>query len=204
MTLRRIMDFLRDARAAASLEYVVLLLPLIALVFTSFQIALAYHFALTAQKAVENGARIAAVRDPVHTALVDLKNTALPGRQNGESCSAGACEAPAGGPWVCSGADLGQDHCDAAAFTEIYNEVNRIAYLLTPEQLTVSYYNARLGFAGGPFVPIVEVKIQERPFIFQFFFNLALSDGSKAGDSEAKLLPAVAASAVAEDLKSVN
>jgi len=67
--LSKIRTFLHDTRGAASIEYIVLLLPLIAMVFVSFQITLAYHFSLTAQKAVELGARIAAVRDSVHTGI---------------------------------------------------------------------------------------------------------------------------------------
>lgn len=196
----RLPSFRRDESGAATIEYVILLLPLIALVFTSFQIALAYHFALTAQKAVELGARIAAVRDPVHTGM-PLENAAAPGARVGDSCALGGCAAP-GGPWRCSGSDLGSADCDAAAFSAIFDEVGRIAYLLSPEDLTVTYSYAALGFAGGPFTPIVEVTIEERPFFLQFFFNLAFGSGE---DSSGRLtLPAVAASAIAEDLSSTN
>lgn len=201
--------FGKDIAGAATIEYVVLLLPLIALVFTSFQIALAYHFALSAQKAVELGARIAAVRDPVHTALpvVNEENPLAPrdGRSAfiaGDSCALDACAAPAGGPWSCSGADLDSPDCDAAAFQEIFAEVSRIAYFLEPSDLTVTYSYARLGFVGGPFIPIIEVTIEERPFFLQLFFNLAFGSGDDA--SQQVRLPAVAASAVAEDLSSRN
>ena len=85
--LSQLKAFLTDRRASASVEYVVLFLPLIALVFTSFQIALAFHFALTAQKAVENGARIAAVRDPVyHRDYLPHKNEPAPGAETGDTC----------------------------------------------------------------------------------------------------------------------
>ncbi len=194
--------FLSDERAAASIEYVILLLPLIALVFTSFQIALAYHFALTAQKAVQLGARIAAVRDPVSVAM-PRENTldTSSGFEIGDPCGLGACVDP-GGPWTCTGAEAGSGQCDAAAFAEIYSEVGRVAYLLQPGDLTVRYSYGRLGFAGGPFTPIVEVIIEERPFFLQFFFNLAFGSGE---DSSNELrLPAVAASAIAEDLSSTN
>lgn len=194
--------FLSDERAAASIEYVILLLPLIALVFTSFQIALAYHFALTAQKAVELGARIAAVRDAAHRGMPSTNALdAASGMVNGDPCGLGACVDP-GGPWTCSGADVGGVDCDAAAFNEIFAEVGRIAYLLEPADLTVRYSYGRLGFAGGPFTPIVEVIIEERPFFLQFFFNLAFGSGEDA--SRELRLPAVAASAIAEDLRSTN
>lgn len=191
-------SFRRDEAGAATIEYVVLLLPLIALVFTSFQIALAYHFALTAQKAVELGARIAAVRDAVHTGI-PAENALAPGARVGDSCALGGCVEP-GGPWRCAGDDLAGPDCDAAAFAAIFDEVGRVAYLLSPEDLTVTYRYANLGFAGGPFTPIIEVSIEERPFFLQFFFNLAFGSGDNT--AERLTLPAVAGSAIAEDLSS--
>lgn len=203
LLLRRLRGFAQDVRAAVTIEYVVLLLPLLMLVFVSFQIALAYHFSLTAQKAVELGARIAAVRDPV-SLLLPRVNTfdGGSGASLGDPCAeTGACVDP-GGPWVCTGADLGGGACSAAAFQDVFAEVDRIAYLLDPEDLSVSYYYGRLGYAGGPFVPIVQVSIQERPFFLQFFFNLGFGLG---GDPDGRLdLPAVAASAIAEDLSTSN
>jgi len=199
---RGLKKFASDRSGSATIEYVVLFLPLIALVFVSFQIALAYHFALTAQKAVELGARIAAVRDPVHTGMVRTNaiNTAN-GASFGDSCAVGGCAVPTGGPWSCSGDDVGNGDCDAAAYAEIYDEVARIAYLLEPSDLSVTYSYAGLGFAGGPFVPLVQVSIVERPFFLQFFFNLAVG-GTSAPDE--LRLPAAAASAIAEDLSSSN
>lgn len=191
--------FRQDTRGAATIEYIILLLPLLALVLTAFQIALAYHFALTAQQAVELGARIAAVRDPVHQAMPQT-NVAANGFIDGEACALGAC-APPGGPWVCRVADLGAD-CDAAAYNEIFEEVARVAYLLDPEDLSITYSYGGLGFAGGPFTPIVEVAIDERPFFLQFLFNLAI--GNPENGPDAVTLPNVAAAAIAEDLSTTN
>lgn len=172
--------FGRDERgSAATLEYVVLLLPLLALVFTSFQIALAYHFSLTAQKAVELGARIAAVRDPVFTELptTNLLNTGG-GFVNGDACASGACQ-DMGGPFTCSGETIGTATCDAAAWAAIAQEVANLAYLLDPDDLSITYSYGALGFADGPFTPIVEVRIRERPFFLQFFFNLDFGGGDR-------------------------
>jgi len=190
-----------DKSAAATIEYVVLLMPLLAMVFVSFQIALAYHFALTAQKAVELGARIAAVRDPVSTVMATT-NQIAGGRAVGDSCALGGCVPPSDGPWTCSGDDLGNADCDANAYSEIFDEVARIAYLLDPSDLSITYSYGGLGYAGGPFIPIVEVSIEERPFFLQFFFNLAVRNPTTGRDELE--LPAVAASAIAEDLSSRN
>lgn len=194
--------FAGDEGGSASIEYMILFLPLIALVMIAFQIALAYHFSLTAQKAVELGARVAAVRDPVarNMPAVNALDPAS-GLRDGDSCARGACVTPEGGPWTCSGESLG-GVCDEAAFARIFDEVARIAYLPKPEDLSITYYYARLGLAGGPFAPIVEVKIRERPFFLQFFFNIAFGSGEDA--SSWLMLPSVAASAVAEDLSSTD
>ncbi|MEM7543925.1 MAG: TadE/TadG family type IV pilus assembly protein [Pseudomonadota bacterium] len=200
--LRRLKHFLKDQRGAASLEYIVLLLPLLAMVFVSFQIALAYHFALTAQKAVELGARIAAVRDPVYTDLPPSNGVRIGGTTGVQCAVDNQCDLTDTGPWTCSGDDLGNGVCDADAYADIFEEVARIAYLLDPSDLSITYYYGELGFAGGPFVPIVEVAIEERPFFLQFFFNLAV--GNPANGAEELQLPAVAASAIAEDLSSRN
>lgn len=205
---RMFAEFRRDERgSAATLEYVVLLLPLLALVFTSFQIALAYHFSLTAQKAVQLGARIAAVRDPVYT---DLPTTNLLSDSGtfvvGDACASGACQ-DMGGPFTCTGADIGSALCDETAWAAIAQEVANLAYLLDPDDLSITYSYGALGFADGPFTPIVEVKIEERPFFLQFFFNLGFgADSAGGGDSEPQQvgLPAVAATAIAEDLSSDN
>lgn len=201
--IRQLRKFIRRDEGSAAIEYVALLLPLIALVFTSLQIALAYHFSLTAQKAVELGARIAAVRDAVHLGLPtrnELDQTS--GLSVGAACGFGACVDP-GGPWTCTGATIATDaNCDVAKFNEIRDEVSRLAYLLDDDDLSISYSYGLLGFADGPFVPIVEVAIVERPFFLQFFFNLAFGGGDD--ESFEVTLPSVAATAIAEDLSSTN
>lgn len=195
--------FLRDRRGAATVEFVVLFLPMIALVFTCFQVALAYHFTLTAQKAVEIGARIAAVRDPVHRNIPARNVTSSTGTIE-EPCALDHCVDP-GGPWTCSGADLTLAQCDAAAFDAIFQEVAAFAYLLNPEDMEITYRYARLGKAGGPFVPIIRVEIVERPFAFQFGFDLGF--GNRQGTSqsqERRTQVGIAAEAIAEDLSSAN
>lgn len=207
--VRYLRRFLKDAGGAAAIEYVVLLLPLLALVFTSFQIALAYHFSLTAQKAVENGARVAAVRDPVYVNL-PASNQAASGARTGLECARSEegllepCVRPDPDHWTCTAADLGGPDCDADAFNEIFQEVASIAYLLDPDDLVITYRYAGLGFANGPFVPIVEVGIKERPFFLRFGFNLAIGGEGGGEGQEAQTLPSVMAVAIAEDLSSTN
>lgn len=204
---RFLRKFWKQDEGAAAIEYVVLLLPLIALVFTSLQIALAYHFALTAQKAADLGARIAAVRDPVRVDLPATNGFDLTsGLNEGDSCANGACTDP-GGPWSCNGATVATDpNCDLDAYNAIRNEVARLAYLLDDDDVTISYQYGFLGYAEGPFVPLVTVSIQERPFFLQFFFNLSRGglDVDENDDPIEVDLPVVASTAIAEDLSSTN
>lgn len=205
---RRFSRFLKDAGGAAAIEYVVLLLPLLALVFTSFQIALAYHFSLTAQKAVENGARVAAVRDRVAENMPRI-NQPAEGAEIGTPCSQGGCAVPDPASWTCTAEDLGGPNCNANAFNEVFQEVASIAYLLDPDDLVITYSYAGLGFAEGPFVPIIEVGIRERPFFLRFGFSLALGvSGGEENEGEdgqeVATLPSVAAMAIAEDMSSTN
>ena len=209
--MRRLLTrFLKDKDASATLEYVILFLPLIALVFTSFQIAMAYHFALTAQKAVENGARLAAVRDPVFGPnLLPDRNARASFATTGAECASringvSPCVPPAGSPWVCRFEDLDGANCDRDAFEEIFNEVSRLAYLLEPENMMITYRYAELGMANGPFIPLIEVTILERPFFLQFGFSLTFENGGNGPDAEVQVLPAATATAIGEDLSSTN
>lgn len=198
-----IIRFWRERRAAATVEFVVLFLPMIALVFTCFQVALAYHFSLTAQKAVEVGARIAAVRDPVRRFLPQTNVTSDTGTK-GEPCALGHC-VEVTTVFRCEGADLSPALCDVSAFNAIFQEVAAFAYLLSPEDMNISYRYAGLGKAGGPFIPIIEVEIVERPFTFQFGFDLGAGNRQGASQTqEVRTQVGISAIAVAEDLSSAN
>ena len=49
--------FRRDQAANATVEYVLVFVPLMVMIFFIFEMAMAYHWALAAQKGVENGVR---------------------------------------------------------------------------------------------------------------------------------------------------
>lgn len=213
---RRAMTARRED-GAVTIEFLFLFLPLMALVFFIFQIALAYHYMLSAQKGVIMGARIAAVREAVHQA-VPAVNTVAPGARVGDSCSAGACAAPPQNEWICLGrADVsavgasragdgftpgsGAD-CDDAVFREIYAEINRLAFGVDPEDVTLIYSNSNIGFAGGPYRPLVTVYVPERPLPFTFLG--VLRAGGLTGLTEDPVLTGVASTRITEDLRSEN
>ena len=77
--------------------------------------------------------------------------------------------------------------------------------MLQPEDVVITYRDANLGYAGGPFVPIIEVSILEKPFFLQFLFE-ATAFGGDAGQARpgVETLPAVTATAIAEDMSTTS
>ena len=219
--------FRRDTDGAATVEYVILFLPFISLIFFIFEVAIAYHWALSAQKAVEQGARAATVRAPVATPLVRttgfgdavIQRPKTAGAVDGGACYLGNCEAV---PTIsCTGGtSLDATACDADQFNEIFQVVRKLAYNIDPEDVTITYEDVLLGHAGDPYVPLVTVSIRQRErtvmTLGRFFFR---TDTTKTVDTSAgerdlyalreedaqydfaANLPMVSASLVAEDLK---
>ncbi|MEL6679840.1 MAG: TadE/TadG family type IV pilus assembly protein [Pseudomonadota bacterium] len=214
--------FRRDTEGAATVEFVILFLPFMSLIFFIFEVAIAYHWALSAQKAVEQGARAATVRAPVATSLIRttgfgdavIQRPKIAGALDGGACYLGNCEVV---PTVsCTGgAQLGAA-CDADQFNEIFQVVRKLAYNVDPEDVTITYEDVLLGYAGDPYVPLVTVSIRQRErtviSLSRLFFNtekVSAKDGAQtvalsAAEDQTQFnpdLPMVSASLVAEDLK---
>jgi len=186
-------DFLSEERGGPTIDFVMVLLPVLMFIFTIIDFTLAFHMTSNAQKAAQLGARLAAVADPVHT-LVPATNELNPTNgQLGDACyqAAGdACLTPATLIWDCDGASLAAA-CDSDAFALIHNRVQDLYPLVDRARIRITYRYMRLGTAGGPFVPLVSVTIKERPSPVQMLTFVGLLD-----------LRAVTASALGEDLVS--
>ncbi|MEM6548406.1 MAG: TadE/TadG family type IV pilus assembly protein [Pseudomonadota bacterium] len=185
--------FLKDERGQATIDFVVTLLPLMVVVLTVIEVAIAFFVSETSQKAAQLAARFAAVRSPVHVS-VPAENTLNP--TNGEAGDAcfdddgdHACVDP-GGPFVCDGAAL-DPNCDSVAFLELLGEAQRLYPRLEQEELAVTYAYRNLGAAGGPFIPEITITIAERPLPINFLSMIGLIQ-----------LNAVSATAYGEDLSS--
>ncbi len=81
--------FLADERGAITTDLVLILLPIILIILTVFEIGVSYYFVLAAQKAAQMGARFIVAETPIHAALqgnptyeVNFANG-----QVGDSCS---------------------------------------------------------------------------------------------------------------------
>lgn len=197
--------FKRNERGAASIEFVIIFLPLMLLILLIVQVSIAYHWALSAQKGLEMAARLAAVTPPVSTSLTVqtglgtrvINRTPTSGFQVGDPCYTGACEAiPAR---VCNGSaftptsdgTIPDSDCDFARFQQIYNEVDRFAYSLELEDFAIAYEDINLGNAGQTYVPLIVLAVspQSMPILLRMF-----------DETVEFQIPEILATIVAEDL----
>lgn len=164
---------------------------------------MAFHY-VTAEKAMQVAARVAAVR-PAACAAVPETNIRSPITQSttparyGTNCSAGAN--------IC--ADLGIIQCSGAATNATAAEIWALLQGALPNDATIanlqfSYeYDNNLGFLGGPYVPMVTVELQN--LNFEFVSPLSALVGLAGGQSEpglgsAVVFPTMSVSLPAEDL----
>ncbi len=164
--IRKLKALWRDEKGMHSIEFPLVFFFMFMFVMFAFQVAFAMFELISVEKAAHAAARIAAVRDPVHTS-VPSTNAAVSPDTLGDWCGVGAnCTNP-GGPWVCS-LDSTDTGCDSSRMQVIYTDMMRYGIRVAPDDMTISYTYGWLGYAGGPFAPIVEVTIESRPFLFSF------------------------------------
>ncbi|MEM9050000.1 MAG: hypothetical protein AAGC92_14925 [Pseudomonadota bacterium] len=177
------------------MEYVLIFVPLIVMIFFIFEMAMAYHWALAAQKGVENGVRYAVTQTPIHNSLVDTDGTIVKydmtgSTEAGDLCYFGTnCTAIAS--VTCTGGPSLASECDAARMSTLLSVVSEHAYGLDAESLTITYDESGLGRATETVIPIITVSISAR----EFPLGLSLLGIDTR-------LPAVSATLVAENLGS--
>ena len=146
---------------------------------------------MSAQKAAQIGARAAIVSGAVHSAVPLRNQVDVRYGDQGDSCyqpsGLSACVDP-GGPWICNAA-LNDPACNAERTATVLQEMRRVYTTLRDEDVTVAYRYLQLGYAGGPFVPEVEVTIGRRPMPYQLLSYLSQIE-----------IRAVSASAVGEHM----
>lgn len=218
--------FLGDERGNVTLEVVLIFIPITFLSLALFELGISLYFILSAQKAAQLGARIAATRSPVSEFVPAINeiNTQIGSfgdacfQDDGGSSTDGlfqvatqsypndACLHP-GGPWRCrieDGALSGG--CDQELFLDILFEM-RWVYPVAVEDVVIDYRYARLGFAGGPFVPHITVSILPRPSpwsLILFNWDVVKLQSDRESDEDRTFLRGVAASSIGEDVSSAN
>jgi Flp pilus assembly pilin Flp len=180
---------LRDETGAALVEATVMMAIVLTFVLGSVDFLFAFYQWNAAAKAVEMGARIAAVSTPLANGLNSLSTSVLSSSLHlGDTMPSFTvtCNAGGGGGCSCSGTCSGVSGFNASALNDIvYGRGNAacgdatsfydagmcdIFPRIQPANVQIVYAQTGLGYAGrngGP-VPTITVSIQNLPF--QFFF----------------------------------
>ncbi|MEM1344002.1 MAG: TadE family protein [Pseudomonadota bacterium] len=170
--------WLDDERGSITIDFTLLLVPVMALVLLVCEIGIAFHIASSSQKAAQLAARLAAVREPVHDGVwIRNRLDPLSGWRAGDACyqdsSYGdACIDP-GIDWVCDGSAL-TAQCDVADFNRIVDELRRTYPTVNSQDITITYVYRKLGVAEGLFVPEVAVTIAKRPMPISLLTSVGL------------------------------
>ena len=161
MTRRRSFNcFLRDGDGSTSVEFVVVFLGFIASFLFVVEVALYLFFMASLEKAAEAGARAAVVSAP----LVNIRDENRPASSSvimGTRCDSTTCEAWPSAPG-CGG--QGQSDCSGSTFTRIRNHMQGFNGQIESDNISISYRDTGIGFAGGPTVPMVTVTVSCVPF----------------------------------------
>jgi Flp pilus assembly protein TadG len=182
------MSIWQDESGAVFAEFALLLPMIVIVICGSIDFLNAFYQWNAAAKAVEVGARIAAVSDPVVTGLNNLSNQAvfdglMPGRPMpgfNITCSDGVCS--------CSGTCTGivTNSYDPSAMNRIifgrgstacgdatsYYATGMCDVLtsITPANVVILYSHTGLGYAGRPGGPLPTISVSLQKMKFQFFF----------------------------------
>ncbi|BCH33034.1 pilus biosynthesis protein TadE [Mesorhizobium sp. L-8-10] len=142
-----------------------------------------------ANKAVQVGARTAAVSSPVSTSLASAANTA-------DSALAGTAMGSGSFPtYSCTGAG-GCARFSQANFDTIYNRMVPFFPRLQPANVRITYTATGLGYWGRPGGPVPTVTVSLEGLTFQFFFLSGLLGLNNI------TMPSMLSTVTGEDLKS--
>jgi hypothetical protein len=161
----RLSAFLRDEDGATLIEFAIVISLFLLIFFGLIDFGrLAYHI-VTSERAVHAATRIAVVRPPACAGVPRVNviaSGAPPATNYGTKCSAGGaiCQEP--GPITCLGDAANPTAAEVWSLVEVALPADS-----TISNLRFSYtYDARLGFLGGPYVPVVTVELEDVTFDF--------------------------------------
>lgn len=180
--------FWRDSGGSATIEFVVVFLGFIAMIFFVLEVTLYLFFTASLQKAAQAGARAAVVSPPV-VAGFPFEILRTSNGVYGVKCSDASAPCLSFAQMSCTGAA-----CLAGPFTRILNHMRGFNGQIQPANVTVTYTDVGLGFAGGPTIPLVTVTVSNVPFRTGIVGLLLTNANVLAA------LPAQSASMTGEDL----
>jgi Flp pilus assembly pilin Flp len=204
----------RDEAGAVLVEVTVVMLLIFIFILGSVDFLFAFYQWNAASKAVQVGARIAAVSAPVVSGLNDLSvavvnSSVLPGSEmpgfhvrcerKSETCRCvGACAGVgAYNPAAMKTIVFGRGSASCADATSIYQAgMCDIFPRIAEANVVIQYVQTGLGFAGRPGGPVPTIVVSIGDLPFQFFFLSGILGFDKIQ------IPASTTSIAAEDLSS--
>jgi Flp pilus assembly protein TadG len=201
----------REETGAVFAEFAILLPLVVTIVCGSIDFLYAFYQWNAAAKAVEVGARIAAVSDPVAADLNTLSNQAVMGGlapgsaippftvtcREGICTCIGTCTGLAGNsfnPVAMNRIVFGRGSATCGDATSYYaTGMCDVLSSITVDNVVIVYSQTGLGYAGRPGGPVPTITVSLQNMYFQFFFVSALFGASIA-------MPAMTTTITAEDL----
>jgi len=181
-------NFIVQQDGASTIEFVVIFVGFIAIMLFVVEVTLYLFFVASLEKAAQAGVRAAVVSPRLDTD-VPLVNNAVRSDVYGMNCSSDAEPCEGFGEFTCNDAT-----CDPEPCTRIINHMRGFNGQIQPDNVTITYTDVGIGFAGGPTTPMVTVTVQGVPFQTGIL-GLLLSDTSGLAT-----LPTRSASMTGEDL----
>ena len=144
----------------ATVEFVVVVFAALVMIFFVVELTALYFFIMSAQHAAYMGARVAAVSDPA-AAGVPVTNIKTSTGVFGVSCSDVSNPCVGFTTISCVGGIAG---CNAAPFSRILSRMEQFLGGLDASHVTITYAYTELGYAGGPAILEVTVRIEGVPY----------------------------------------
>jgi hypothetical protein len=197
-------SLVRDRRGASMVEFAIIAFLLFVLTGGLVDFALGFYQWNSASKALQQGARLAAVSDPVDATLAGWDGLDVSGTVPGGEfpaftrvCS-GASQSCSGGTYSVTAMNTlvygrGQNTCGVVgadrtpAMCDIFGRI-------TPANVIVTYQQTGLGFAGRPGGPVPTITVEITNLTFEFAFLNGLMGFAPI------TMPAMKTTATGEDL----
>jgi len=206
--------FLRDQQGSVMVEVTIMLSIVLLLVLGAIDFLLLFYQWNAAAKAVQTGARLAAVSDPVASGLNNLSQAVMsasvpPGAAMPNfvvTCDGRTATCTCNGVNACRGGydraamntivfGRGSSSCSDAKSADLVGMCD-IFPRITPANVKIVYAQTGLGYAGRPGGPMPTITVSLQNLPFQFFFLRGLM-----GFHDFQI-PASTVSLTAEDLSS--
>jgi hypothetical protein len=202
-SLRRLRS---DSEGAALLEFTIFVGVFFTLLFGIIDFTFAFYQWNAATKAVQLGARLAAVSDPVASDL-KVDNWDVAGYDSGETVLLAdgftyECTGAGGGSCT-NGGTYDAGAMDTIVFGRGNTECNgtppnigmcNMFWAVTPENVRVTYEYTGLGYAGRPTGPVPTIRVEVVGIPFRFYFL-----GGLMGFDDIEI-PGLASTITGEDL----